>query len=190
MFTASIEPDGVEISHLNAETRNSGHCNDVETKPRSRRCGLAKYLMWICFQDAEILGKQKRGVNPLTNEQWKDERQKQNADKYCEQITYVYCMPDEDEDENIIPYIACVAYMRGAIKADFHVLFVYEEQGDDEEQVPLDIFNLKKVEAKFGKNKENAEKFVEDHGHEWFFCKCKEKYMKICLGMIKGKRNV
>ena len=180
-FTASIEPNGEEMSHLRGEKGDDGECNDVVTKPNSRRCGLAKYLMWICFQDDEILGKQKRGVNPLTHKYWKDERQKIDADQYCEKITYLDCLPEIEEDDEVLPNIVCVSYMRGAIKASFNVLFVY---ADD---VPFEIFNLEKVEAKFGKKIENAEEFIEDHGYEWFFCKCKANYMTNCMAMITGK---
>ena len=191
-FTVSMEPNGEEMARLNGEKGKNGQCNDVETKPHSRRCGLAKYLMWVCFEDAEILGTQKRGVDPLNNKKWtketpydgettKKKQQKKDADQFCQKITYVECLPEKDEDEKQIPKIVCVSYMRGGIKASFNVLFVY---ADD---VPFEIFNLEKVEAKFGKKIENAEEFIEDHGYEWFFCKCKANYMTNCMAMITGK---
>ena len=178
-FTASIEPHGEAISRLIGEKGKDGQCNDVETKPHSRRCGLAKYLMWICFQDEEVLGKEKRGVNPLTHKYWADEQLKKDADQFCEKITYLECSPEKGEDDKRMPKIVCVSYLRGAIKAAYNILFTYKNK------VPMKIFDLENVETKFGKNIENAEKFVMDYGYEWFFCKCKSRYMKNCMDMAR-----
>ena len=110
---------------------------------------------------------------------WEDEKTKTDANKNYESIIYVECVTKDGT-----PYKACVAYLRGAIKANFPIIFVYD--GGDE---PMGIFNVEKLETKFGESKENADRFIQKYGDIWFFCKCKEKEMKECMNMIKGINN-
>ena len=172
-----------ELSKLKGQ--EGGICNDVTTKPTSYGCGLAKYLMKTCFMDDKILGANKKGYNPITDtkEKWEEEPNEmdEKADKYCETITYTHCAPEVDVHGNKTPVRACVSYMRGALEAKFHLLFVYKGPF-----AAMDILLLSQAELTFGGSDVYAEEFIKNHGAEWFFCKCKSSHVTECVGLVRS----
>lgn len=186
-FTCSIKKDGEELAYLTGAT--GGDCNEVETKERSRRCGLAKYLMRTCFRDSKILGTENKGVDPLTDERWENDQMKKDAAQNCETIIYLACAPTPPSITT--PYVACGSYMRGALEAEFNVLFAQLRlEFSGEILIEMGSFHLPDLELEFGKSKESAEKFIENHGNQWFFCKCKTNLMGACMGMAKDTQNI
>ena len=94
--------------------------------------------MRTSFRDTQIMGTLRKGVNTLDHAFWEDEEKKTEANQHCESIIYVACSPDLE-----IPNRVCVAYMRGAIKAGFDIMFAYGGG-------PMGIFNIGKLDTKFG----------------------------------------
>ena len=183
-FVALGEEEGAdkgrELSKLKAQ--KGGICNDVTTQPGSYGCGLAKYLMKACYEDDEILGKAKKGYDVFTDEldKWEDEPNEadESANRLCQTITYTHCAPEIDSAGTKTPERACVSYMRGAIAADFDLIFIYKGP-----MGAMDVLNLIEAEKDFRRDEGSAKEFIKKHGPEWFFCKCKDGRKKECMDM-------
>ena len=176
-FTATLVPRGKELSTLKANV--GGVCNDVATQPGSQGCGLSKYLMKACYEDDGILGVGGKGYDAEKDCKgiWPDESSDvaEKANTYCEKMVYTKCAPDEST-----PNRACVSYLRAAKSAKFDIVFVSNND--------MSVFNLNVVTAKFESSVENADKFIEKYGADWFFCKCKDEFKKECFALHLGAR--
>jgi len=165
-WIAVLEPSSEqELAHLTAER---GHCNDLHTEKGSRKCGIGKALMALCFKDEDII--EDGGLNPLTDGTWKDEKLKTIARDVCKTIIHISCEPDIGID-----LIACKMYMDAANEAGYHMIFV-QNLGDDK---------LKRLQIEDAKNifEQNVDDFLSEKGSFWYFCKCKANMLQKCLGL-------
>jgi len=168
----------------NSNSRYTGECDDVTTIPEFQGCGLAKYLTATCFQDDSVLGMNRIGVDINNHGYWKAKKrnkQRKNASKYCQTITFLRCMPHHGA-----PLEVCVSYLRAASISEFNLAFTTPElEFISGKAKPFNVFKLgQNLEDDF---KSDAKKFLEKYGLAWFFCKCKENKEKKCLKMINRK---
>ena len=155
------------LSELNAE--RGGQCNLVETSVAYGGCGLATSLMEICFTDVDV-----GGVDPETDaifEYNKLEKWREMANKYCEHIVYLECDPIEPT-----PTGACSAYLRAAINTKHLMMFTYPNLNG-----LMDVMNVADVARALFKS--NPDLFLQAHGAEWYFCKCKKESLFECHNM-------
>ena len=169
MFKAVVNSQEA-LSYLGADI--GGVCDNVRTLEASQRCGLAQYLMATCFQDREILGEDNRGVDISENSYWTDDPKLMDAQNYCQTLTTLNCLAK--------PKRACISYLRAASLADFDILFTKKQRYEG----AMNAFTLgEKLDYEFG---QNYEKFIEEYGYAWFFCKCKEESRIDCLLMTSN----
>ena len=179
-FVAYIVPEGEPVdtpfymSQLNAQA--GGICDDVTTQPGYRKCGLAKYLMKACFEDDDILGSDRKGYDvrkeyPGIPNYWIKERRARRVYEYCKTVTFTSCQVDSADTSKY----ACIAYIRGAVLANFHILFSFKS---------LAAKGIKLVDAERMFTFGNADKFVEDYGEYWFFCKCSDEQLALCMTLV------
>ena len=172
-FTAVFETeDRTALSTLNAE---KGFCNDVKTKKGYQGCGLAKYLMAICFQDVSILGEDGRGVNvykdPLGIDHWKTSPMRIDAYEYCKTMIYLSCATEPNRN--------CISYLRAAAFANSDLLFSFRKG------INIKAFKIgKRLESEFDKK---SDEFIDNNGHVWYFCKCKEESKFSCLAIASNE---
>ena len=179
-FVAYIVPEGEPqetpdyMCQLNAQS--GGICDDVTTEPGYRQCGLAKYLMKACFEDDGILGPEKKGYDvrkeyPGIPNYWIMERRARRVYEYCRTVTFTSCQVDSEDTSKY----ACIAYIRAALLASFHILFAFKS---------MSAKGIKLVDVEKIFTYENADKFVEDNGEYWFFCKCSEQQFELCMTLV------
>ena len=173
-FDAVIKKDDIqEMSNVVSEGR--GICDEVWTDPNYQGCGLAKYVTATCFQDVEVLGTDRIGVDISKDKHWKySTSQRADASKYCHTITFLHCMP-----YNGAPDSVCVSYLRAASISEFNLVFTTFPSP----KPSLNVFELgTNLENEF---KNNANTFLKKHGNAWFFCKCHENEKSNCMKMTK-----
>ena len=110
--------DDRKIASLNADS--AGICDDVRTTTDFQGCGLAKYLVATCFQDISVIGTDRVGVDINNHGYWKPKarkKQRNNALKYCQTITFLRCMP-----HNGAPHAVCVSYLRAGSMSEFDLV--------------------------------------------------------------------
>ena len=182
-FEAVLKSDVSRImSHSNSDY--IGECDDVSTVPEYQGCGLAKYLTATCFQDISVLGINNLGVDINNHGYWKAEKrnkQRKNASKYCQTITFLRCMPHDGAPPEV-----CVSYLRAASISEFDLAFTTPQlEFMSKKAKPFNVFKLgSNLEDDF---KSDAKTFLKKYGLAWFFCKCKENKEKKCLKMINRK---
>ena len=149
-------------------TEDSGTWDDVETKKEFQGCGLAKYLVATCFQDEFVLGSDDRGVDVNTNDYWNDSPgQRKYVSKYCETVTYLRCIPLDGAPNAVV---VCISYLRAGKISGFDLLFtVLDSKFCANAGKTFKVFNLgEDLENSY---KSNADKFIQDNGCVWFYCK-------------------
>jgi len=149
-----------------------GKCDDVRTYEKYQGCGLAKYLVATCFQDEEVIGANRQGIDVKTNNEWKKaDAQRTNVANLCETVTFLRCKPKGGPG-------ACIAYLRAGSTAGFDLLFAKNLHANAKD---LNVIKLgDDLEKEF---KTKYDEFVRKNGLHWFFCKCKENEKKQCLDM-------
>ena len=179
-FVAYIEPEGEPVetpfymSQLNAQP--GGICDDVTTEPGYRKCGLAKYLMKVCFEDEGIIGADRKGYDvrkeyPGIPNYWITERKARRVQEYCRTVTFTSCQVDQADTSKY----ACIAYIRAALLANFDILLSFKS-------LTAKGIKLTDVEKVF--TYDNANKFIEENGEYWFFCKCSEEQLALCMALV------
>ena len=175
-FDAVLKKDDIqEMSYVVSEGR--GKCDEVETDPNYQGCGLAKYVTATCFQDVEVLGTDKVGVDVSKDAHWKySTNQRADASRYCQTMTFLRCMPHDGAPDSV-----CVSYLRAASISDFDLAFTTFPSYKASES--LNVFKLgANLENEF---KNDAKAFLKKNGPVWFFCKCKETDKSNCMKMFK-----
>ena len=139
-----------------------GECDNAQTDERYQRCGFTTQLMAICFQDIDII--RNGGVDASTEEQFENNQDMQKeAIGGCETIVALH--------QGAKPPAAGVAYTKAAILAGYKKLFTVTPGGNN--MVSWMVIDAEKEYLK------NPIKFLQDHGQQWFFCKCKSSKCTI-----------
>ena len=157
--------DVILMSELNAE--DEGYCNQVETYEGYKACGLATTLMEFCFSDEDVGGmvlEDDSLFGPRAN--WRD-----LAKTNCKHMIGLDCAPKKGT-----PYAACASYLTAAINKGHMMMFTYPN-----EEFELEVMHVgNTAKPKF---KKDANKFIEEYGNKWYFCKCKPERIENCLAM-------
>ena len=137
--------------------------------------------MEICFEDEEVGGLD-TGNNGLLDiisgyglegdELKPFKSYEEKAHLNCEKVVYLVCAPDDR-----LPYGICSAYLNAAINTKYDVLFSAVIQHSKQNMKIMDLIGAK------NEFKNNANKFIENHGNWWFFCNCKSNKKKECIEM-------
>ena len=171
-FKASLKLENCKdkkdvLSELNAE--KYGHCDLVETLKSSQGCGLATSLMELCFKDDDV-----GGVNLEEDKNFKNkvlESRREMAILNCEHIVFLTCAPIQPT-----PKGSCSAYLTAAINTGHAMMFSYPSLKGQ-----MDIMDVEKTARP--QLKMDADAFVQNHGDEWYFCRCKPDRIKECHEM-------
>ena len=98
-------------------------------------------------------------------------------EKFCDKIKIIQCVPAQKN------FVACSAYMSGAILAGFQMMGATHEKS-------LEVYGFKIDYARRMLKGDvedipdmNAERFIERFGETWYFCKCKPEKLEKCLKM-------
>ena len=171
------ENDNKEMGSMISEAE--GICDDVVTNEEYRGCGIAKYLVATCFQDVTVIGKDKKGLDVTENKHWiHASDQRNDVSKYCETVTHLRCMPLSGAPNAVV---VCVSYLRAGSISGFDLLFTAPDS-----PIPTKMFHVFQLgETLENEFKANADKFIQDHGQVWFYCKCKETEKGNCMKMKK-----
>ena len=169
------ETDEKEMSSMISES--GGICDDVVTEKEYQGCGLAKYLVATCFQDEAVLGLNNQGVDVNKNPYWTHSPdQRKDVAKYCETVAHLRCMPLSGAPNAVI---VCVSYLRAGSISGFDLLLTVSDS-----PVAKKTFNVFKLgETLENGFKANADKFIQDNGRVWFYCKCKDNEKENCKKM-------
>ena len=140
---------------------------------------FSKYLVATYFQDVFILGHEDRGVDVSKDIDWIGDDKSTDAYNYCKSVTYLRCMPFRNPKP---PVKICISYLRARLISNFNILFTKKIRS------PQMSFIAVKIDEALAKEfKENSNKFIDDYGHIWHFCKCRKEHKERCMEMIKGK---
>ena len=179
-FFATLGPNddtSTAMSKLNADV--GGACDHVSTYEGSQKCGLAAYMMAVCFQADKVLGVNGKGHDVENDIKWSNEPRKTIASDKCLSMIYLRCFTDPNT-----PAFACISYLRGAKMADYDIVFMKKAA-----KPVMNVWTLgETVEDPF---KKGPEAFIKQNGFSWFFCKCKgntASEKKECLSMATGKK--
>ena len=179
VFRAVMKKD-VNNQMSSVISENLGTCDDVETKKEFQGCGLAKYLVATCFQDAFVLGYNDKGVDVNTNKYWVDFPGLRNeVSQYCETVTHLRCIPLESGPNAVV---VCISYLRAGKISGFDLLFTISDYTwCKKAEKTFKVFNLgDELENDY---KANADEFIQDNGCVWFYCKCKKDEKENCMKM-------
>ena len=170
------------------QAEKGGKCNQMDTKPTSQQCGLATAIMEICFGDEDVgaLDTGKNGIVDIIkdygltgDELTPFESYEKKAHLNCQKVVFVKCDPDDR-----MPYEVCSAYLTAAINTGYDVLFTAVMRHSKQS---MEVMKLKQhAKPEF---KDNAKKFVTDHGNWWFFCTCKSDRKRECLNMAEEEKE-
>ena len=140
-----------------------GACDDLETNEDSRKCGIARALLIICLQDKEVTmdGGANLGFKP--------------AQEHCSAIVGITCKPEMYDDYGNRIVSICKSYIDAAEKATYQMLIV-----ENQDHTEYSVLKTKKALKEF---KSDPDKFINERGDEWFFCKCKKGNTKACTAM-------
>ena len=156
------EPNALSV--LNAKT---GECNDLNTRPGSKNCGLGSTLMYLCFIDPDIT--RNGGLNPRSNTFFRrNPRRLNQAKANCKTLAYVVNTAN--------PPIAAVGYFNAAYKAGYKMIFTYNFR--NQIMKVLKVKNAKQYYIDHGKPS-----FTNVYGNHWFFCNCKALRIWWCKRM-------
>ena len=179
VFRAVLKKD-VKNGISSVISEDFGTCDDVETKKEFQGCGLAKYLVATCFQDEFVLGTDNRGVDVDTNKYWADSPgQRNDVSKYCETVTFLRCIPLDGAPNAVV---VCISYLRAGKISGFDLLFTApDSKFCKKAEKTFKVFDLgKNLENTY---KANADRFIQDNGCVWFYCKCKNDERENCMKM-------
>ena len=163
------EGDQNKLSELKAE--HGGICNNVKTEKGSENCGLATAIMVSCFEDKDIT---EIGDFDFDKQFESHPQYQKEAEENCAKMVMVACRPDPSTTTTIE---ACIAYLNAAFKASYEMMFMIKDVTTSESM------DVKKVTAARRDFKRDQKVFVEQHGVDWLFCKCKKEKITKCLDM-------
>ena len=96
-------------------------------------------------------------------------------EKFCDKIKIIQFVPVQKN------FVACSAYMSGAILAGFQMMGATHEKSRE-----VHGFKIEYARRMFKGDVEdipdmNAERFIKRFGETWYFCKCKPEKLEKCL---------
>ena len=139
-----------------------GECDNAQTDESYQRCGFTTQLMTMCFQDLDIT--KNGGVDASTEDQFKNNQDMQkDAIGECQTIVTLH--------QGAKPPAAGIAYTKAAIQAGFKKMFTVIPGGNN--MVSWTVMDAEKEYLK------NPIQFLQFHGQQWFFCKCKRSKCSI-----------
>lgn len=145
------------LAHM---TTSPGNCHTVNTKPKSRRCGLATTLMLYCLKDEDVT--RNGGIDLNANVDFQNyQAERELADHRCVTIVYLQCQPEPPT-----PNSACCAFLDTASIAGYDFLFTVVRV-----PAPTPGMGHMTLEDAIKNCEDNADGFIRSHGFDWYVCK-------------------
>ena len=117
------------------------------------------------------------GLDPATDADWTDDGSVILAKENCEIIVHIACGVKPGSEA------ACKSYLAAADLRNYQMMFIDVFDSIDF-KTNYYAMNVKKANTEF---QDNPQKFIDNRGTDWFFCRCKPTRKKECLGTVKLK---